>query len=75
MFGSPDVMVNNKPAGRVDDMGVHMACCGPNMFTCQMGSGTVFINGKKAHRKDDMDKHCGGVGKMIEGSDDVITGG
>ena len=45
------------------------------MWTAQAGSGTVFINGKKAHRKDDADTHCGGTGKMIEGSSNVIVGG
>ena len=73
--GSPDVNVNSRPALRVDDPGIHAACCGPNMWTAQAGSGTVFINKKKAHRKDDADQHCGGMGKMVEGSGDVITGG
>lgn len=73
--GSPDVNVNSRPALRVDDIGVHAACCGPNMWTAQAGSGTVFINKKKAHRLNDADKHCGGMGKMVEGSADVITGG
>ena len=73
--GSADVMVNGRPAVRVGDKGIHAACCGPNMWTAQAGSGTVFINGAKAHRKDDADTHCGGNGKMIEGSDDVIVGG
>lgn len=63
------------PALRVDDFGIHAACCGPNMWTATVGSGTVFINGKAAHRKDDTDQHCGGVGKMIEGSPNVFSGG
>lgn len=73
--GSPDVNVNGRPALRVGDPGVHAACCGPNTWKAAMGSGTVNINGKAAHRLNDMDTHCGGVGKMIEGSGDVITGG
>ncbi len=73
--GSPDVLVNGKPALRVGDPGVHSACCGPNKWNAKMGSGTVLINGKKAHRLQDMTQHCGGVGKLIEGSGDVITGG
>lgn len=73
--GSDNVMVNFLPALRVGDNGVHAACCGPNTWVATKGSGTVFINGKPAHRKDDMDTHCGGVGKMITGSADVITGG
>ncbi|MEO8703445.1 MAG: hypothetical protein ABI867_25585 [Kofleriaceae bacterium] len=75
IIGSGNVMVNSRPAIRVGDMGVHMACCGPNMWTAKMGSGTVFINNMKAHRKGDMDQHCGGIGTMKEGSDNVITGG
>jgi hypothetical protein len=34
-----------------------------------------MINSKQAHRLNDMDQHCGGVGRMIEGSDNVISGG
>jgi uncharacterized Zn-binding protein involved in type VI secretion len=75
IIGSPDVLVNGKPAVRVGDNGVHVACCGPNMWTAQVGSGTVFINNKQAHRLNDMDKHCGGIGRMIEASTNVITGG
>lgn len=73
--GSPDVFTNNLPSLRVDDPGVHAACCGPNTWTCQQGSATVFINNKAAHRMGDADKHCGGMGKLIGGSSNVITGG
>jgi len=73
--GSGDVFINKKPAIRVGDKGIHAACCGPNTWEAVMGSGTVKINGKAAHRMNDMDKHCGGPGKMIEGSSDVIIGG
>lgn len=73
--GSPDVMVNGRPALRVSDPGVHAGCCGPNTWTAQAGSGTVFINSLAAHRLGDADAHCGGMGKMIEGSSDVFTGG
>ncbi len=73
--GSADVFVNGRPALRVDDVGIHAVCCGPNMWKAQQGSGTVFINGKAAHRQNDPTQHCGGNGKLIEGSDDVIVGG
>lgn len=73
--GSPDVYVNKLPALRVGDPGMHAACCGPNTWTAQAGSGTVFINNKAAHRVGDADTHCGGNGKMINGSPNVITGG
>lgn len=73
--GSPNVFVNNLPAVRVTDMGIHAACCGPNMWEAQSGSATVFINSLKAHRKNDIDRHCGGIGMMKQGSTNVITGG
>jgi uncharacterized Zn-binding protein involved in type VI secretion len=73
--GSPDVFVNKLPAIRVQDTGVHAACCGPNMWTAAAGSGSVFINNKAAHRQGDQDTHCGGSGQMIEGSTNVMTGG
>ncbi len=74
LTGSPNVYVNNKPALRVSDTGVHAPCCGPNIWTAFMGSGTVFINYLPAHREGDLDVHCGGPGKLIEGSPDVDTG-
>ncbi len=73
--GSPDVLVNGRPALRVDDAGIHAACCGPNTWVAKVGSGTVFINDKAAHRLGDQDQHCGGMGQLVEGSGDVITGG
>jgi len=73
--GSPNVFINNMPAVRVGDIGIHAACCGPNMWKAAAGSSTVFINGKPAHRKGDMDTHCGGVGRMVNGSPDVNIGG
>jgi uncharacterized Zn-binding protein involved in type VI secretion len=73
--GSPDVQVNGRPALRVDDVGVHAACCGPNMWKATAGSATVLINGKPAHRLNDADQHCGGVGKLTTASTDVIADG
>ena len=73
--GSPDVMVNGRPAVRVGDKGVHAACCGPNMWTAAQGSSTVMINNMQAHRLGDKDTHCGGSGQMVEGSNNVMTGG
>jgi uncharacterized Zn-binding protein involved in type VI secretion len=73
--GSPNVLVNNRPALRVGDQGIHAPCCGPNMWVAQAGSATVLINNMPAHRMGDMDMHCGGVGTLIEGSPDVIVGG
>lgn len=73
--GSPNVMVNKLPALRVTDNGIHGACCGPNTWTAQAGSATVFINNLKAHRQGDADQHCGGMGRLITGSPNVIVGG
>jgi uncharacterized Zn-binding protein involved in type VI secretion len=75
IVGSPNVNVNKMPAVRVDDTGIHMACCGPNTWTAKVGSSTVFINNKAAHRMGDQDQHCGGMGQMIEGSTNVMVGG
>ena len=72
--GSPDVIVNGKPALRVGDMGIHSACCGANTWQSIAGSATVFINGLPAHRMGDAVRHCGGMGQLIEGSPDVFVG-
>jgi uncharacterized Zn-binding protein involved in type VI secretion len=72
--GSPDVIVNNQPALRVDDSGIHALCCGPNTWVAIDGSETVLINNRKAHRLDDLDQHCGGPGRMVDGSPDVLVG-
>ncbi len=74
IIGSPDVNINSMPALRVGDVGMHAACCGPNMWRASNGSGTVQINGKAAHRRGDEDQHCGGSGKLITGSPDVFIG-
>ncbi|MEZ5594305.1 MAG: PAAR domain-containing protein [Gammaproteobacteria bacterium] len=73
--GSPNVLVNFRPALRMTDQGIHVACCGPNMWVATKGSGTVLINNLGAHRMGDQDQHCGGVGQLIEGSTDVLVGG
>ncbi|HEX2569580.1 MAG TPA: PAAR domain-containing protein [Polyangia bacterium] len=75
MSGSPNVQVNGRPALRVGDTGIHAACCGGNTWTAQQGSATVFINGKPAYRMNDPSRHCGGMGRLIEGSPNVIVGG
>jgi uncharacterized Zn-binding protein involved in type VI secretion len=76
LVGSTDVNVNKLPALRQGDTGMHAACCGANTWKATKGSATVFINGKPAMRKDDMTTHCvGSPGKLIEGSNNVNTGG
>ena len=69
------MFTNGRPSLRVDDPGLHAACCGPNTWTATEGSATVFINNKAAHRLGDGQKHCGGNGKLVEGSHNVIVGG
>lgn len=72
--GSSDVNVNGRPALRVDDPGIHAACCGGNTWVATKGSATVFINGKAAHRVGDQSRHCGGMGQLIDGSRNVVVG-
>ncbi|HYO54152.1 PAAR domain-containing protein [Archangium sp.] len=72
--GSQDVLINGMSALRVGDPGVHSACCGPNSWNAASGCSSVIINGQRAHRMGDMTAHCGGTGKLIEGSPDVIIG-
>ncbi|HLH38740.1 MAG TPA: PAAR domain-containing protein [Bryobacteraceae bacterium] len=72
--GSPDVLVNNQPALRQFDPGIHSACCGPNTWIAIEGCEQVLINNLPAHRRFDLDQHCGGMGFMIEGSPDVYVG-
>lgn len=76
ILGSPTVFVNKLPALRKTDLGIAVACCGPNMWQADAGSGTVFINGKEAHRQGDATKHCGiATGQLTIGSNNVLTGG
>jgi uncharacterized Zn-binding protein involved in type VI secretion len=72
--GSPDVFVNNKAQMRIGDPGMHMACCGPNSWNVAEGSKTVFVNGIPPSRTGDATSHCGGTGKVIQGSPNVIIG-
>jgi uncharacterized Zn-binding protein involved in type VI secretion len=72
--GSPNVLTNSRPAIRLNDPGIHAACCGTNTWKALRGSATVFINNKAAVRKGDATQHCGGIGKMVEGSPNVIIG-
>jgi uncharacterized Zn-binding protein involved in type VI secretion len=73
--GSPDTLVNMRPALRVGDSGIHVHCCGPNTWVAVAGSSSVLINNRPAHRLGDEDMHCGGPGFMVEGSGDTLVGG
>lgn len=72
--GSATVWANGLPTLRVTDEGIHLVCCGTNMWEAVTGSSTVFIDGLAAHRVGDLDRHCGGIGTLIEGSPNVIVG-
>jgi uncharacterized Zn-binding protein involved in type VI secretion len=73
--GSPSVIINHKPALRMGDKGVHAPCCGPNTWSVAGGSASIVINGKPAVRVGDATNHCGGQGRMVEGSANVLFGG
>jgi uncharacterized Zn-binding protein involved in type VI secretion len=70
--GSTDVFINGLSAVRKGDLGIHTACCGPNLYNCKEGSPDVYVNGKPLVRMQDATKHCGGDGQVIEGSPDVL---
>lgn len=72
--GSPNTLVNFRAALRVTDRGTHAACCGPNRWVAAAGSPTVFINFLPAHRLGDLVNHCGGSGRLVQGSPNVIVG-
>lgn len=71
---SNDVRINGMPALREGDIGIHAACCNTNTWKVLKGSGKVIVNGKQLVRKHDPTKHCGGHGKMIDGSHNVVDG-
>jgi uncharacterized Zn-binding protein involved in type VI secretion len=65
IVGSPNVLINGKPAARMGDTGIHAACCGPNVFTIAEGDPLVLINGKPAAKSGSKTIHCGGVGRLL----------
>lgn len=71
--GSTDVFINKLAAIRLDDPGIHMACCGPNQWQVAKGSPSVYVNGKPLARMGDKTKHCGGDGAFIIGSPNVFA--
>jgi uncharacterized Zn-binding protein involved in type VI secretion len=72
---SANVNVNGKPALRQGDLGIHSACCGPNMWKVIQASGAVFINGSPMVRQGDKTLHCNITkGQMITASANVVDG-
>lgn len=72
--GSLNVLINNRPALRVGDRGIHAACCGEGTWSADSGAPAVLINGRSMHRQGDLTTHCGGGGTLVEGSSNVIIG-
>jgi len=74
--GSPDVLIEGKPAARVGDTstthlmpgGKH---CVPHAAPIATGSATVFINGRPAARVGD---YLSGCTQIAQGSATVIIG-
>lgn len=73
--GSPTVHVNGKAVLRRCDKGVHSSCCGSQEWEAVQGSATVLVDGRPVVRLNDTTRHCGGLGKMIEASSDILIGG
>ena len=71
--GSDDVIINNKPAVRLDDAYAAHGCgkCPPHGRKASQGSATVNINGKPAVRIGDS-INCGGTAQT--GSPNVLIG-
>lgn len=71
--GSPDIIINGRPAARQGDPLAAHGCgdCSPHGRVIAEGSSTVIFNGKPAARTGDA-IDCGGV--IIGGSGDVIIG-
>jgi uncharacterized Zn-binding protein involved in type VI secretion len=74
IVASANVFINGAAGLRINDMGIHTACCGPNMWKITGASGQVFLNGAQLVRQGDPTLHCGGPGQMIEASGNVHDG-
>ena len=72
---SPNVIVNNINAIRINDRGKHSSCCGPNTFSWISASPNVFANDRKVCRSGvDKTRHCGGaIGRAPNASPDVFV--
>lgn len=72
--GSADVLIDGRRALRAEDTGLHESCCGSGEWTAVGGAPRVLINNRLAHRTGDITVHCGGLGKLITGSQFVHIG-
>jgi uncharacterized Zn-binding protein involved in type VI secretion len=68
LTGSPNVIIDGKPAARVGDTGTHvyLVCIGANKFEIIEGDNSVLINGRPAARIGDKTRHCGGIGRIVQ---------
>lgn len=71
--GSKNVFINGLPASRKSDKGLHAACCNGNFFEIVEGSTTVFVNSEPVAKKGSKTKHCGGSGKIVSASENVLV--
>lgn len=72
--GASNVLINNKPALRKGDKGLHSGGCNTNLWLANGGSSTVLINNRPAFRMKDATKHSGGPGSLAQGSSNVLIG-
>jgi uncharacterized Zn-binding protein involved in type VI secretion len=73
--GSPNVLINGRPAVRVGDLTtVHKKPdgegCTPHVARVSAGSSSVFVNGRPLARIGDPIANCT---KILQGSSDVIA--
>jgi uncharacterized Zn-binding protein involved in type VI secretion len=75
LTGSPEVLIDGRPAARVGDVGNHnhFVCCGSNKFEIAEGDAAVLIDGKPAARIGDKTKHCGGIGTITKGPKSLVN--
>ena len=71
--GAATVYIENIQAARINDLGVHAACCGPNTYQIISGSGTCIIESSPAARVGDTTLHCAtSTGTIVSGSATVM---
>ncbi len=74
--GAATVFIENMQAARLNDTGVHAACCGPNTFQIVSSSATCIIEGMAAARMGDSTLHCSmAPGSIVSGAATVMING
>lgn len=72
--GSANVLLNQRPALRVGDRGVHRARGGNGEWEAEAGAPRVLINGSRVVRIGDPVHDGRRRGKMVQGSPNVLVG-